>query len=88
MLGGCRCCPAAAPRFASLRAFARPRRRLSARLPARPAARAAGTDAWSRIPKKPGKKGAGKKGAKLDPGLLGFTSKSGLELLAADDDDE
>jgi hypothetical protein len=49
-----------------------------------------GTDAWSRIPKKPGgaaanKKGGKAKGGRVEASLLGFTTKSPLELLAEDD---
>jgi Na+-transporting methylmalonyl-CoA/oxaloacetate decarboxylase gamma subunit len=44
------------------------------------------SDAWSKIPKKPGKKGK-KSGTKLDPSQLGFTSKLDVELLQGDDDE-
>jgi hypothetical protein len=44
------------------------------------------SDAWSKIPKKPG--AAGKKqanrGARVEAGLLGFTSATPLSLLAED----
>lgn len=43
-----------------------------------------GSDSWSKIPKKAGSKK--KKGAKLDPSMLGFTSKLDLELLQEEDD--
>jgi hypothetical protein len=42
------------------------------------------TDSWSKIPKKAG--GKKKKGTKLGPGDLGFTTANSLNVLAEDDD--
>ena len=44
------------------------------------------SDAWSKIPKKPGAKKKAK-GAKLGPDMLGFTTKLDLNVLAEDDDE-
>lgn len=50
------------------------------------AAAAGGSDSWSRIPKKAGKKG--KKGTKLDGSALGFTSNSKFDADVLGEDDE
>jgi hypothetical protein len=43
------------------------------------------SDSWSKIPKKPG--GKKKKGTKMDPGALGFTTANNLSVLQEDDDE-
>lgn len=44
----------------------------------------AANETWNKIPKKAG--GKKKKGAKMDPSMLGFTSKLDLELLQEDEE--